>query len=190
MDVRKPEQVAKLVQTVVSESGRIDVVVNNAGYVQPLSPISQTTGAVLLDSFQTNTFGPFFVMKNVIPIMQKQGKGTIVNIASKAAIYTVPELGAYSASKAALVSLTQAAAKELRNTNIICVTVCPSGIRNRRRAAVYGEADAKKQQSPQRVARFIHEIINKHTANHLPVNQGACVIIRKDKVAIEEMKDG
>ena len=190
VDVTKPDQVTKLIQRVASEHGRIDVVVNNAGYAHPVVPLSQITDEELFESFQTNTFGPFFVMRSVIPMMRRQGDGMIVNIASKAAIYTVPGLGAYSASKAALVSLTQAAAKELRNTGILCVTVCPSGMRTQMRAAVYGRRDAKEQQSPRRVASLIDEIINKHTLDHMPINQGACIIIRKDKVTIQEMKDG
>jgi NAD(P)-dependent dehydrogenase (short-subunit alcohol dehydrogenase family) len=190
VDVRQPKQVSKFIANFVAKHGRIDVVVNNAGYVQPLAPLSRTSERVLQNAFQTNTFGPFFVMKTVIPIMRRQSQGMIVNIASKAAIYTVPNLGVYSASKAALVSLTEAAAKELSNTNVLCVTVCPSGMRTGMRAAVYGSENANAQQSPQRVATFVGEIINSRTVNGIPINHGACVIVRKDKVEIREMQDG
>ena len=190
VDVREPKQVTRFITSVFAEFGRIDVVVNNAGYIQPLAPMSRTSDEALLNAFQTNAYGPFFVMRSVIPIMSRQGGGIIVNIASKAAIYTVPKLGVYSASKAALVSLTEAAAKELRNTEVLCIAVCPSGMRTRMRAAVYGRGDARAQQSPRRVADLVSEIIHSRTVNGIPLNQGACVIIRKDKIAVREMHDG
>jgi NAD(P)-dependent dehydrogenase (short-subunit alcohol dehydrogenase family) len=190
VDVRDPAQVRRFITGVRAKPGRIDVVVNNAGYVPPLGPLSLTKDEVLVNAFQTNTFGPFYIMRSIIPIMTKQGGGIIVNIASKAAIYTVPRLGVYSASKAALVSLTEAAAKELKNTNVFCVAVCPSGMRSRMRSSVYGQRDADRQQSPLRVANLVTEIIKRRTVNGSPVHQGACVIVRANEIEIREMRDG
>ena len=190
IDVRKPTQVSRFVAHTYARFGRIDGLVNNAGYTHPRSPLVMTPARSFLNSFETNVYGPFLTMRKVIPIMKDQGEGIIVNIASKAGVYSVPTLGAYSASKAALVSLTQSAAKELRNTNILCVVVCPSGIDSRMRTAIYGKEDAAKQQSPERVASFVAEIITKRTVGGIPVEQGACVIIRKDRVDIRAMEDG
>src|SRR2546425_9959971 len=125
LDVRDSAQVDKLVAGVLSESGRIDVLINNAGFVQSLSSLEQTSDESLLNAFQTNVYGPFYTMRSVIPSMVKRNEGMIINIASKSAIYPVPKLAIYSASKSALVSLTQAVAKELRDTRVVCLAVCP-----------------------------------------------------------------
>src|SRR2546428_7090562 len=116
VDVRDSSQVKQLANRILAETGRIDVLINNAGLVQPPLPLERTSDETLLNIFQTNVYGPFYTMRSVIPAMVKRNKGIIVNIASKSAIYPVPKLAVYSASKSALVNLTQAVAKELRNT--------------------------------------------------------------------------
>ena len=190
IDIRKQGQVNRFVSHTYAKLGRIDVLVNSAGYTHPRLPLVTTPARGFLNSFETNVYGPFLTIRKVIPIMQDQGEGIIINIASKAGVYAVPTLGAYSASKAALVSLTQSAAKELRNTNILCVVVCPSGIDSPMRAALYGEEDAVKQQSPERVAGFVAEIVTKRSVGGMPVKQGDCVIVRKERVDIRAMEDG
>ena len=190
VDVRDSLQVNSFTDHVLAETGRIDMLINNAGFVQSLGPLDHTSDDTLLNAFQTNVYGPFYAMRSVIPAMVKRNKGVIVNIASKSAIYPVPKLAVYSASKSALVTLTQAVAKELRSTNVLCLAVCPAGMHTAMRAAVYGEENAKEQQSIQRVANIVCEIATKRTASTMPISQGSCIIIRKDHVEIREMQDG
>lgn len=190
LDVGDHPRVVKFVKDILAKNGRIDALVNNAGYSQPTSLLENTPDEDLLNCFQTNIFGPFFMMRAIVPIMTRQKSGTIVNICSKSAVFPVPRLAAYSSSKAALLSLTQAAAKELRNTNILCVAICPAGMNTKMRASVYGSEDATKQQSPQRVADFVSEIITKGTLRGEAIGQGSCVLIRKDEVTVVEMQDG
>jgi short-subunit dehydrogenase len=152
--------------------------------------LERTSDDEFMNVFQTNVYGPFHIMRSVIPAMVKRNKGTIINIASKSAIYPVPGLAVYSASKSALVALTQAAAKELRNTKVVCLAVCPAGMRGSMRAAVYGDENSKEQQSTQRVANIVSEIAISGTASGKPVNQGSCIIVRRDQVEIREMQDG
>src|SRR6266705_151489 len=113
VDVRDSSQVERHAATVLAQTGKVDVLINNAGFVQPLLPLARTSDESLLNAFQTNVYGPFYTMRSVIPSMVKRNEGMIINIASKSAIYPVPKLAIYSASKSALVSLTQAVAKEL-----------------------------------------------------------------------------
>ena len=190
VDVRNSSQVNRLVADVLAETGRIDVLINNAGFVQSLRRLERTSDENLLNAFQTNVFGPFYTMRSVIPAMVKRNKGIIINIASKSAIYPVPKLAVYSASKSALVTLTQAVAKELRDTKVVCLAVCPAGMRTAMRAAVYGDENAKEQQSTQRVANIVCEIATNGTASGRPASQGSCIIIRRDHVEIREMQDG
>jgi NAD(P)-dependent dehydrogenase (short-subunit alcohol dehydrogenase family) len=190
VDVRDPKQVRRFVTGLLKKQGRIDVLVNNAGHVQPLVSLERISDEELFKSFQTNTFGPLFMMRCVIPAMIKQNNGIIINIASKAAVYTTPLLGAYSASKAALVSLTQAGAKELRNTNVLFFAVCPAGMKTNLRAAVFGEADANRQQDPARVAKVVSDIITKQSVENMHLNQGACVVVRKNEITVIPLQDG
>jgi short-subunit dehydrogenase len=189
VDVRDSSQVNRLVSEVLAERRGIDVLINNAGFVQSLTPLERTSDEDLLDTFETNVYGPFYTMRSVIPSMVRRNKGVIINIASKSAIYPVPKLAAYSASKSALVTLTQAVAKELRKTKVVCLAVCPAGMRGAMRATVYGNENAKEQQSTGRVANIVYEIVMNGTASRRPVSQGSCTVIRKDRVEIREMQD-
>lgn len=189
VDIRDSSQVSRLAADVLEEKGKIDVLINNAGFVQSLSTLERTSDEDLLNAFETNVYGPFYNMRAVIPSMVKRNEGIIINIASKSAIYPVPKLAVYSASKSALVTLTQAVAKELKNTKVVCVAVCPAGMQGTMRAAVYGDENAKEQQSTGRVANIVYEIVMNGTASGTPVSQGSCTVIRKDRVEIREMQD-
>ena len=190
VDVRNSSQVQKMAANILAETEKVDILINNAGFVQTLLPLEQTSDEDLLSTFQTNVYGPFYTMRSVIPSMVKRNEGIIVNIASKSAIFAVPKLAAYSASKSALVTLTQAVAKELRNTNVVCLAVCPAGMRGAMRASVYGDENAKEQQSTERVANIVYEIVTNRTTEKRRVSQGSCIIIRKDRIEIREMQDG
>ncbi len=190
VDVGDPSKVNQLADRVLAETGTIDILINNAGLIQSLHPLDRTSNDELLNMFQTNVFGPFYIMRSVIPAMIKRNNGTIINIASKSAIYPVPGLAVYSASKSALVALTQAAAKELRNTKVVCLAVCPAGMRGSMRAGVYGDENSKEQQNIQRVAKIVSEMAISGSAGGRPVHQGSCIIVRKDQVEIREMQDG
>jgi NAD(P)-dependent dehydrogenase (short-subunit alcohol dehydrogenase family) len=190
VNVTNPDKVHEFMSRVVAENGRIDVLINNAGFVRAPHPAETTTTEELRETFTTNVFGPFYMMKEAISVMKKQGEGIIVNVASKAGVYSVPGLGAYSASKAALLSLSQAVAKELKDTNVKCVVVCPGGMNTQMRARVYGTEDAARQQSPHRVADYITEIVDRGTLDGASVAQGSCVIIRKTRLEVLAMQNG
>lgn len=190
LDVGDSVQVRRFVERVVRMHGRIDALVNNAGFAQKLASVSELSDDVLSETFRTNVFGPFYMMRSVIPVMLKQDSGTIVNIGSKSAVFAVPNLAAYSASKAALVSLTQAAAKELRNTNVLCYVVNPAGINTTMRTHIYGAENAKMQQSPKRVAGIIAELVTKHSINGIPAQHGSSLIIRRNGITTMELQDG
>lgn len=179
LDVRNPGEVYRFVQGILRLWGRIDVLVNNAGHIGPLSDVDRIPDSTLLNSFETNVFGPFYLMREVIPVMRGQESGgVIINVSSKAALKPVPGLGVYSASKAALRALTAAAAKELGEQHkVLCVTVCPSGMNTRMRSYVYGREDAGRQQSPRNVAKVIGEIARRNQ----PVKQGQTVLVTKEK---------
>jgi short-subunit dehydrogenase len=124
-DVVDSESVSNLINQSVHHLGGIDILINNAG----ISVYGNTEMTSLVDFrsvMDVNYFGALHCMLEAIPHMKRAGKGLIVNIASIAAKYGVPYLGAYCASKAALVSLSQSLGAELSRDGISVMNVFPN----------------------------------------------------------------
>jgi NAD(P)-dependent dehydrogenase (short-subunit alcohol dehydrogenase family) len=136
--VGQPDDVATLVARTVEAFGRLDVAVNNAGtnpHFGPLLTAEEGQWAKILD---TNLTGAFRVCKAVVPQMEKQGGGKIINLASVAGLRPSPGMGAYSVSKAGLIMLTQALALELGQANIQVNAVAPGVIKTRFSQLLWG----------------------------------------------------
>jgi 3alpha(or 20beta)-hydroxysteroid dehydrogenase len=117
--------------------GRVDVLVNNAG-IQSFKNSPDETLEMWNKTIAVNQTGPFLGMKNVIPVMREQGRGSIVNISSTAAIQADEDQVAYVASKGALSAMTKAAALDHALENIRVNAICP-GLVDSRMAYLYGE---------------------------------------------------
>jgi len=111
LDVTEPKSIASAVQRGLEKFGRIDVLVNNAGYGGH-ALFEQATDASTRDMFETNVFGTMNTMRAVLPLMRSQGSGTIINVTSMAALIPVPGNSVYTASKHATGGLTEAMALE------------------------------------------------------------------------------
>jgi len=125
IDVSREESVAELITRALDEFGNVDILINNAGIMfrTRLMDISVDEWERIL---QVNLTGPFLCTKAVIPVMKKNGFGRIVNISSSAG-RSVSTLGGvhYTASKAGLLGLTRAVAKEVAPFGITVNAVCP-----------------------------------------------------------------
>jgi len=125
IDVSREESVAELITRALDEFGNVDILINNAGIMfrTRLMDISVDEWERIL---QVNLTGPFLCTKAVIPVMKKNGFGRIVNISSSAG-RSVSTLGGvhYTASKAGLLGLTRAVAKEVAPLGITVNAVCP-----------------------------------------------------------------
>ena len=124
-DVTRNEQVTALVAAVMDRFGRIDAMVNNAGYGQ-FGRVHELTERDLRDIFEVNFFGAFFGCRAVAPIMIEQKRGHIFNISSVIGRVGSPFHGSYSASKFALSGLTEAMRIELRPFGVHVTDVCPA----------------------------------------------------------------
>jgi NAD(P)-dependent dehydrogenase (short-subunit alcohol dehydrogenase family) len=128
LDVTDDASVNKAIQTIISESGRIDVLVNNAGYglVGALEDLSMDE---IRRQFETNFFGVIRVMQSVLPLMRKQKFGIIVNISSGAGRFGYPSGSAYVSTKFALEGLSESIAYELDQFGIKVILIEPGVIK-------------------------------------------------------------
>ena len=124
LDVTNLDDVKSAFREAVSEFGRIDVLVNNAGYVLG-GAIEESSDAQIRHQFDTNFFGVLNVTREALPILREQKSGHIVNIGSNVGFSAMPLLGIYSATKFALAGLTEALAGELAAHNIKTMIVEP-----------------------------------------------------------------
>ncbi len=117
LDVDSDESVDTCVKQLLEEAGRLDVLVNNAGYVLT-GGVEETSVEEAKAQFETIFFGAVRMVKAVLPTMRKQGSGQIVNISSIAARLPVPFEPYYAAGKAALLSWSEALRYEVKNFGI------------------------------------------------------------------------
>lgn len=156
-DVRKEADVERMVARCLQQYGRIDVLVNNAGtgVVKSIEEMHEWEWDLILD---TNLKGPFLFMRQVIPIMKKQGKGVIINIASRLGVVGVANLSAYCASKFGLIGLTQAAASENAGKGVKVYAVLPAGVNTQLIRAGGLNPDPAKLLTPEHVAQRIFKL--------------------------------
>lgn len=118
LDVTKPKTIKKTLKKVLKlTNGTLDVVFNNAGYGQP-GALEDISTEVLKEQFETNVFGLHEVTNQILPIMQKQGYGKIIQHSSVLGLISLQLRGAYNASKYAVEGLTDTLRLELKDTNI------------------------------------------------------------------------
>jgi len=124
-DVTRQDEIARMVQKALSEFGKIDVLVNNAGqnasYVH--HPFEDIPEAEWEDMIRTNVTGVFLVTQIVGRTMLARGSGRIINIASSTGVRAMPERLCYSVTKAAVIQMTRALAAEwaLRGVTVNCI---------------------------------------------------------------------
>jgi NAD(P)-dependent dehydrogenase (short-subunit alcohol dehydrogenase family) len=136
LDVTDGKSIAAAVENVVRRHGRIDILVNNAailvdgpgGFKSSLFELKAETAR---QTFETNVLGPLRLTQAVVPIMQRNGYGRIVNLSSGAGQLSDMRSGfpAYRMTKTALNALTRITAAELASTNIKVNAVCPGWVR-------------------------------------------------------------
>ena len=123
-DVSSEEDCASLVEHVISQHQRIDILFNNAGILH--GGVTHETSTEVWDAiFNTNVRGTFFMSKLVLPHMLERGGGCIVNNSSIVGLKAVPGLAAYNASKGAITQLTKSMALEYADQGIRINAICP-----------------------------------------------------------------
>jgi len=126
-DVGREDDVRMLVDRTLAEFGRIDVLVNNAGF-GIFKPVTEITTEEFDDVMNVNIRGTFLCMKYVLPHMYERGRGTVVTISSVAGKHGFAGGGAYCSSKFAVMGLSECVFQEARQHNVRVVTICPGSV--------------------------------------------------------------
>ncbi|WP_218925299.1 MULTISPECIES: SDR family oxidoreductase [unclassified Gemella] len=116
------------IEKIINKYGKVDVVVNNAGYAI-LGALEEFSIEEIKDNFDVNVFGTFNVMKAVLPYMRKQKSGSIINLASISGSVTGVSQSIYSATKSAVIMMSEALSLEVAEFNIKVTAICPGGVR-------------------------------------------------------------
>ena len=129
LDVSKQGDWTRVVDAIVGEHGRIDVLVNNAGIVKCYGPVHETDAESWDRVLAVNLTGSFIGMQSVLPVMRKAGKGSIINFSSIWGNVGVPGAAAYNAAKGGVRNMTKNAAVTYAKENIRVNSVHPGLIR-------------------------------------------------------------
>ena len=127
-DVSQPGDLTRLVDLAKTESGRVDMLVNNAGIIDPIARLGDSDPNAWGQVVDVNLKGVYHGMRAVLPVMLAQGGGTIVNISSGAATSALEGWSHYCATKAAVLSLTRVADKEYRDQGIRVIGLSPGTV--------------------------------------------------------------
>jgi NAD(P)-dependent dehydrogenase (short-subunit alcohol dehydrogenase family) len=181
MDVTKPSQVQEAVDKAIETFGRIDVVVNNAGYGL-MGAVEEVSLTEARDLFKTNVFGVMNVLQAVLPHLRKQKSGHILQMSSVSGFKASSGFGLYNASKFALEGLSEALAAEMIPFNVKVTLVEPGPFRTAfagsslKRAEKkidaydptptgewmkqFPERDGKQDGDPVKAAKLMIEVVN------------------------------
>ena len=145
VDVSDTASVDRAASRTIEAEGRIDIVVNNAGFAGSTLPVEAYDPMEWRRILDVNLTGTFNVCRRLVPAMKANGWGRIVNISSLAGKEGTPNSAAYSASKAGVIALTKALGKELANTGVLVNAIAPAAVRT----------ELLDQMSPEHVATML-----------------------------------
>lgn len=142
-DVTVEADVRAFFNTALERLGGLDVLVNNAGVSGPTAPVNEIALADWQRTLAVNLDSTFLCTQQAVPVMQKQGSGLIVNMASTAGLFGYPRRAPYAAAKWAIIGLTKTLAMELGPSGIRVNAICPGSVDGERiERVIQAEADA------------------------------------------------
>jgi 3-oxoacyl-[acyl-carrier protein] reductase len=124
-DVADPEQVEEVVESALDQFNRVDILINNAGVIWPLEEVAETDADEWAYTIQVNLLGPFYMTRNVLPVMLDQRYGRILHISSGLAVNPMVGSSAYCTSKAGLDMFMRALALEVEGTGVTSNALYP-----------------------------------------------------------------
>lgn len=169
MDVTNKEQIIK-----VMDSFKPDIIINAAGYISPAS-IKESDDEEWIKHFDVNVYGAYLCIKYAL----LNGCNTVINIGSTSSFEGRENWGAYCATKAALMSLTETLAREGINS----YAIHPSRTKTKMRDNLFPNEDKTTLMDPDRVAQFVIRTLDKEFSN------GSHIIVKKDRYYVFPMRE-
>lgn len=143
-DVTDPAEVHKLIAWVVSQGGKVDILINNVGIAGPTKPLEDTELLEWNETIGGNLTSTFLCMRAVVPVMKLNGGGSIVNISSVTGKRPLVYRSGYAAAKMGVIGLTRTSAEELGPFKIRVNAICPGAVEGERLDEVIsGQADLR-----------------------------------------------
>ncbi|PMS36698.1 NAD(P)-dependent dehydrogenase (short-subunit alcohol dehydrogenase family) [Trinickia symbiotica] len=149
-DTRNRADAVRTVELTVERFDRVDALVNNAQSSSPGVPLESVTDEDWRTTLESGLYGTLYFMQAVLPRMKLQGRGAIINFASRTGIEGLKGFGAYAAAKEGIRGLSRVAAREWGAHGITVNVICP--------AALTPAADAYLEANPQERTRYLSEI--------------------------------
>jgi 3-oxoacyl-[acyl-carrier protein] reductase len=166
-DVSRESDVGRMVQTVTSQFGQIDVLVCNAGVYGPMGAIEDIDWTEWVRAVEINLYGVVLCCRAVVPLMRRQGHGKIITLSGGGATQPLPRLSAYAATKAAVVRFSETLAAELAGSGITVNSVAPGALNTRL-------LDEVLQAGPDRVGAAFHaRAVQQKAEGGTPLETGA-----------------
>ncbi|MGE5462978.1 MAG: SDR family oxidoreductase [Syntrophothermus sp.] len=167
LDICDETQVEKAIQNIVSEFGRLDVLVNNAAIDKTVS-VEELSIEEWDRIMATNLRAPFLLSKYAMPLMRQQGQGHIINIVSTAAKRAWPNAAAYHASKWGLLGLSHALHTEARPHGVKVTAVIAGGMRTPFLLDRFPDIDVNVLQDPANVAETVRFVLSQPAETVIP----------------------
>ena len=161
-DIVSLESADNVIDQVISRFGRLDALVHLVGGFAGGNTVAEMDPATFQQMFEINTNAVFYVLRAVLPKMRKQGHGRIVAIGSRAAVDPGPAVGAYSASKAAMVSLLRTVSLENRDIGINANVILPGTMDTPANRKAMPQADISKWVRTETIANLIVWLLGKN----------------------------
>lgn len=155
VDVTDDAAVHQMIASIVAKHGRLDAMTNAVGGYAAGRKLWETETKVLDHMLSLNLYSGYVLMRSVVPVMLKQGRGAIVNVASTAATNHAAASAAYAASKSAAVAMVDSLAADLKDTGVRANSILPSIIDTEANRKAMPDADFAKWPQPEDIARMI-----------------------------------
>jgi NAD(P)-dependent dehydrogenase (short-subunit alcohol dehydrogenase family) len=154
-DITTPEGARSLIEKAIAQFPRIDVLAHTVGAFAGGQTIAETDDATFRRMFDLNLNSAFYLLRAILPVMRRDGNGRIVAIGSRAAVNPGSGVGAYSASKAALVSLIRTVATENKDVGITANILLPGTMDTPANRKMMPDANVSKWVQPANVASLV-----------------------------------
>lgn len=184
-NVSDPDQAARTVDAVLKRSGgAIDLLVNNAGVSGMNAPVEEIDYEDWQRTIDVNVNGTFNFLKPVVPVMKQQKRGTVLNIASTAALFGYPNRTPYAAAKWAIIGLTKTLAMELGPFNVRANAICPGSVEGPRIDGVIARDAAQRDMDPAEVRRIYESQVSMRSFVKTEDIARMCAFLASDEAAL------